>query len=82
MLLPLNGWNDEMKNSDAIISLKGDSTIVLKTIVQVFKSGEVVRSGTASDIDYSDWLLERGEVTQEEYDKKQRRALKLLNEGC
>lgn len=71
----------DLEYVDEIISLKGDIKIVVKTIVQVFKADDVVRDGTASDIDYGDWLLERGEVTQEEYDKKQRLALCYLRKN-
>ena len=65
--------------SDGITFIK-DLKILMHTVLQVFKSSENVREGTATDIDYGDWLLETGKVTQEEYDKKQEEAMAILRE--
>lgn len=62
------------------VTFAGDFKIILKTIVQVFKPGDVNREGTQSDMDYGDWLLMNGKVTKEEYDLKQREAEALLKE--
>ena len=48
------------------------------TVSELIRDSDVNRKGTASDLDYGDWLLAEGRVTQEEYDKKQREALELL----
>ena len=63
---------------DRGITFKGDLQILFLTVAQVFRHSDVNRKGTASDLDYGDWLLAEGRVTQEEYDKKQREALELL----
>lgn len=62
------------------VTISGDFKILLKTIVQVFKPGDVNRVGTESDMDYGDWLLLNGKVTKEEYDQKQREAEAILKE--
>ena len=44
-----------------------DAKIIMKTILKVLKKDDVVRSGTSSDIDFGDWKLLNGDITQEEY---------------
>lgn len=63
---------------DSGISLCGDLKILFMTVESVFKQEGVVRHGTMSDLDFGDWLLQRGEVTQEEYDRLQEEAKKLI----
>lgn len=60
------------------ITFVNDARIVFKTIGKVFKREDTVREGTQSDIDLGDYLLEHGEVTQEEYDRLQKEAKELL----
>lgn len=60
------------------ITFVSDARIVFKTIGKVFKREGTVREGTQSDIDLGDYLLEHGEVTQEEYDRLQKEAKELL----
>ncbi|MBQ8685359.1 MAG: sugar transferase [Clostridia bacterium] len=60
------------------ITLWGDIKILFLTAYKVFKRSDVVREGTESDIDYGDWLLQKGAVTQEEYDEKQAQAREIL----
>ena len=60
------------------ISLFGDIAIIFKTALKVLKRSDVEREGTVSDIDYGDWLLQKGEITQEEYDEKRQMAKELL----
>lgn len=60
------------------ISLFGDVELIFKTIFKVFKREDTVRYGTASDIDFGDWLLQEGKVSQNEYDKKQKEAKEKL----
>lgn len=60
------------------ISFIGDIKIILQTIGKVLKRSDVVREGTVSDMDFGDWLLQKNEVTYEEYNKKQKEAKKLL----
>ena len=61
------------------ITLWGDIKIILGTVVKVFKRSDVNREGTESDIDFGDWLLQEGKVTQEVYDQKQELAKELLS---
>lgn len=60
------------------ITFVNDARIVFKTIGKVFKREDTVREGTQSDIDLGDYLLQHGEVTQEEYDRLQKEAKELL----
>ncbi len=60
------------------ISFFGDVKIIFKTIGKVLKRSDVVRDGTVSDLDYGDYLLESGKVTEEEYQAKQLEATELL----
>ena len=63
---------------DGGITLFGDIKILFMTVFKVFKREDVVRDGTVSDMDFGDWLLQRGEVTQEDYDRLQAEAKELL----
>lgn len=68
----------DLQYVDSGITLLGDIKILLRTVLQVFKAKEVVREGTATDMDYGDWLLQEGKITVEEYNAKQEEALALL----
>ena len=52
------------------ISFFGDIGLIFKTFFKVFKRADTVRDGTASDIDFGDWLLQEGLITKSDYDKK------------
>ncbi len=58
-----------------------DVKIIFETIGKVFKRADINREGTASDMDFGDYLLQKGAVSKEEYDKKQVEAKKLLIRG-
>ena len=60
------------------ISLVGDFVLILKTFFIVLKRNDTFRNGTASDIDFGDWLLKEEIINQDEYDRKQIEAKKLL----
>ena len=55
------------------ISLWKDIKIFFKTVFKVLKRSDIEREGTVSDIDYGDWLLEKGLISKEEYDEKVKR---------
>ena len=55
------------------ISLFEDLGLIFKTVYKVFKREDIVRDGTVSDIDFSDWLLQEGKVNQDEYNKKKKK---------
>ena len=61
------------------ISLFGDIGLILKTVFKVFKRADTVREGTESDIDFGNWLLKEGKVTQEEYERLQQKAKVIIN---
>ena len=63
---------------DSGITLFGDVKILLMTVFKVFKREDIVREGTVSDMDFGDWLLQKGDVTKEEYDLRQEEAKKLM----
>ena len=60
------------------ITLIGDLRILLQTVLKVIKRSDTVREGTASDIDFGDWLLSEGKVDQETYNAKQAEAKEIL----
>ena len=50
------------------ITLPRDARIVIKTALVVLSRKDTVREGTASDMDYCDWLLKEGRISSQEYD--------------
>ena len=60
------------------ITFLGDVKIILKTVLKVLERADTVREGTVSDMDFGDWLLNNGNITEDEYDKKQYEARILL----
>lgn len=65
------GWDEKFAyDLDYIskISLWRDLGILFKTVLKVFKRADINREGTASDMDYGDWLLAEGKITKDEYD--------------
>ena len=60
------------------ITFIGDLKIILQTVGKVLKKSDTVREGTASDIDYGDWLMLEGKVDRAAYDEKQAKAKQLL----
>lgn len=68
----------DLEYIDSGITLIGDIKIIFKTVGKVLKRSDTVREGTASDIDFGDWLMQEGKVTKEEYEQKQKEAKELL----
>lgn len=68
----------DLEYVDSGITFAKDTKIVFKTIVKVFKRADIVREGTVSDVDFGDYLLDKGEVTEEEYNLRQQEAKQLL----
>lgn len=68
------GWDKKLE-FDLIyirrITLWRDIAIIFKTVGKVFKRSDINREGTESDLDFGDWLLKEGKITQEEYILKQ-----------
>ncbi len=66
------GWDEKFSydlNYIEKISLFGDIKIILMTVIKVFKRSDINREGTASDLDYGDWLLLENKIGQDEYDQ-------------
>ena len=60
------------------IILRNDLKIIFMTVKKVFRREDTVREGTVSDMDFGDWLLQKGEVTPEAYEERQKEAKELL----
>lgn len=60
------------------ITLINDIKIIFQTVGKVFKREDTVREGTSSDLDFGDWLLEKGEISAETYELRQKEAKELL----
>lgn len=60
------------------ITLWGDIKILFMTVGKVFRREDTVREGTVSDMDFGDYLLQKGEITEEIYQERQREAKELL----
>lgn len=63
---------------DRGITLWGDACIILKTVGKVLSRRDIVRDGTASDMDYGDWLVSEGKLDRTEYADGQKKAKDLL----
>lgn len=86
-LAQINGRNNitwerkfeyDLQYIDSGITFLGDMKIIFQTVGKVLKRSDTVREGTVSDMDYGDWLLQEGKVTQEEYTQRQIEAKKML----
>ena len=60
------------------ITFLGDLKILFKTVGKVLKRDGITEEGMATAEDLGDYLLHKGEVTQAEYDQKQKEAKELL----
>ena len=60
------------------ITLWNDIKIIFMTVGKVFKRENTVREGTISDVDFGDWLLEKGDISEETYNARQKEAKELL----
>ncbi len=54
------------------ISIWKDLGLIFKTIGKMFARSDITREGTESDINFGDWLLLKGKITEEEYNEKQK----------
>lgn len=76
-------WEEKMEYDlsyiDNGITLWGDIKILLRTVKKVLSKSDTVREGTATDIDFGDWLMLEGKVDRHTYDQKQTEAKELLS---
>lgn len=68
----------DMKYIDEGITFIGDVKIILGTVGKVLKRSDTVREGTASDMDFGDWLMAEGKVDEQTYNANQEKAKELL----
>lgn len=68
----------DLQYIDNGITFVNDVKIILQTVGKVVKRSDTVREGTASDMDFGDWLMAEGKVDQKIYDAKQVEAEDLL----
>ena len=68
----------DLEYIDNGITFSNDVKIVLQTVGKVLKRSDTVREGTASDMDFGDWLMSEGMVDKTTYDEKQKEAKDLL----
>lgn len=68
----------DLKYIDNGITLVNDVKIIFQTIGKVLKRSDTVREGTVSDVDFGDWLMQEGKVSEEEYRLRQNEAKILL----
>lgn len=68
----------DLQYIDSGISFWKDIKILFMTVGIVFKVEDTVREGTVSDMDFGDWLLQKGDVTDEDYRRLQEEAKDLL----
>ena len=61
------------------ITFLGDLKLIFGTVGKVLKRADTVREGTASDIDFGDYLLQNGSVDAQTYESKQSEAKELIN---
>ena len=74
-------WEDKLATDLKYIqkiTFLGDAKIVLKTVSKFLKQEDITEEGEATATDLGDYLLHKGEITKEEYDKKQEQAKGLL----
>lgn len=59
------------------IKFLDDVSLIFKTVGKVLKRADINRAGTVSDMDYGDYLLQKGTISKEEYDKRQKEAKEI-----
>ncbi|MBS6559175.1 MAG: sugar transferase [Clostridiales bacterium] len=60
------------------ITFWGDVKLLFMTIFKVFKREGITEGDMATAADYGDYLLKKGRISKEEYDKKQMQAKEML----
>ena len=60
------------------ITFLGDAKLVLQTVGKVLGRNDTVRDGTASDMDFGDWLMSEGAIDSTQYALAQKEAEQLL----
>lgn len=69
----------DLQYIDKGITLWEDIRILFQTVIKVLKRDGITEEGAATATDFGDYLLQKGSVSKEEYDKKQMEAVQLIN---
>ena len=68
----------DLEYIDSGITAAKDMKIIFRTVWKVLKRSDTVREGTASDMDFGDWLVKEGKIAEEEYEERQSESKELL----
>ncbi|MBQ4571478.1 MAG: sugar transferase [Bacilli bacterium] len=68
----------DLKYINSGITLFNDIKIIFETIGKVLKRSDVVREGTSSDMDYGEWLLNKGSIDYDTYVNENNKAKEML----
>ena len=68
----------DLEYIDRCITFICDVKIIIRTVGKVLVRSDTVREGTASDIDFGDWLVKEGKLAEDEYEEKQTEAKELV----
>ena len=69
----------DLEYIDSGITFLKDMKIIFRTVGKVIERADTVREGTASDLNLGDYLLQKGEVSEEIYTQRQEEAKELVN---
>ena len=78
-------WEDKFKYDNEYvdnISLWMDIKILFLTVATVFKREGITMDDMATAMDFGDYLLQKGELSQERYAVKQKEAIDLIRGKC
>ena len=68
----------DLEYIDSGITFLKDMKIIFRTVGKVIERADTVREGTASDLDLGDYLLQKGEVSEDAYKARQEEAWDLM----
>ena len=68
----------DLQYIDRGVTLRGDIRIIFRTVGKVLRRRDTIRAGTASDIDFGDWLIKEGKIDHDAYVQKQNEAKELM----
>ena len=68
----------DLQYIDDGITLLTDVKIIFQTVGKVLKRSDIVREGTASDLDFGDWLVIEGKIDGETYHIMQQKAKEIM----
>lgn len=66
-------WDERFKHDLEYVNklnFRLDAKVFIKTIFKVLRRSDISTKGMATSMDYGDWLLQTGQITQADYDSK------------